>query len=161
MRGHEDHEVQLESVQNEADDQPADPPASDWAPALLGVRAILCTTVRPATVCRMANCSAELDEVFTALGDATRRSIVRRLGHGPTSVGVLASRSAMTLPSFMKHVRTLERCGLITTVKRGRVRTCMLRRDRLDAVGDWLAEQRTLWEGRTDRLEALVTEEDR
>jgi DNA-binding transcriptional ArsR family regulator len=53
----------------------------------------------------------------------------------------------MTLPSFMKHVRTLETNGLISTVKSGRVRTCTLSRDRLALVDDWLAEQRRIWEG--------------
>jgi hypothetical protein len=58
----------------------------------------------------------------------------------------------------MKHVRTLETNGLIRTVKSGRVRTCVLRRDRLALVDDWLAEQRRIWEERTDRLERLVTD---
>ena len=106
----------------------------------------------------MAQYSAELDGVFVALADPTRRSVVRRLGRGPTSVGELARDFPMTLPSFMKHVRTLERTGLIRTVKSGRVRTCVLRRDRLALVDDWLAEQKRIWEERTDRLERLVTD---
>jgi DNA-binding transcriptional ArsR family regulator len=57
----------------------------------------------------------------------------------------------------MKHVRTLEASGLIRTVKSGRVRTCTLNREQLAVVDDWLAEQRTLWEARTDRLDAFVT----
>ncbi|HIZ35971.1 MAG TPA: helix-turn-helix domain-containing protein, partial [Candidatus Ruania gallistercoris] len=56
----------------------------------------------------MAKHSAELDRVFIALADPTRRAVVRRLGRGPCSVSELASSFAMTLPSFMKHVRTLE-----------------------------------------------------
>ena len=62
----------------------------------------------------------------------------------------------MTLPSFMKHVHTLERCGLIQTAKSGRVRTCTLDRTRLAVIDGWLAEQRSLWEHRTDRLERFV-----
>jgi DNA-binding transcriptional ArsR family regulator len=108
----------------------------------------------------MAQYSAELDGVFVALADPTRRGVVRRLGRGPTSVGDLAREFPMTLPSFMKHVRTLETSGLIHTVKAGRVRTCVLNRDRLALVDDWLAEQRRIWEGRTDRLASLLTEED-
>lgn len=73
-------------------------------------------------------------------------------------MGDLARDFPMTLPSFMKHVRTLEASGLISTVKVGRVRTCMLSRDRLALVDDWLAEQRRIWEERTDRLEQLVTD---
>jgi DNA-binding transcriptional ArsR family regulator len=106
----------------------------------------------------MAQYSAEIDGVFVALADPTRRGVIRRLGRGPTSVGDLASEFPMTLPSFMKHVRTLETNGVIRTVKRGRVRTCVLNRDRLALVGDWLAEQRRIWEERTDRLERLVTD---
>ncbi|MFV2173820.1 ArsR/SmtB family transcription factor [Actinomadura sp. LOL_016] len=111
----------------------------------------------------MAQYSPELDGVFAALADPTRRAVVRRLGHGPTSVGDLAGKFPMTLPSFMKHVRTLESNGLIRTIKSGRVRTCVLNRERLALVDDWLAEQRALWEERTDRLERFVTdpEEDR
>ena len=108
----------------------------------------------------MANYPAALDDVFIALADPTRRAVVRRLGQGPASVGELARPFAITLPSFMKHVRTLEASGLIRTTKSGRVRTCTLDRTRLTVVDDWLAEQRELWESRTDRLEALVTKEN-
>jgi DNA-binding transcriptional ArsR family regulator len=106
----------------------------------------------------MAQYSAEIDGVFVALADPTRRGVIRRLGRGPTSVGDLAREFPMTLPSFMKHVRTLESNGLIRTVKVGRVRTCVLNRDRLGLLDDWLAEQRRIWEDRTDRLERLVTD---
>ncbi|MEO3854663.1 metalloregulator ArsR/SmtB family transcription factor [Acrocarpospora sp. B8E8] len=106
----------------------------------------------------MAQYSAEIDGVFVALADPTRRGVIRRLGRGPTSVGDLAREFPMTLPSFMKHVRTLEANGLIRTVKVGRVRTCVLNRDRLALVDDWLGEQRRIWEERTDRLERLVTD---
>lgn len=104
----------------------------------------------------MAHYSTQLDDVFAALADPTRRAVVQRLGRGPASVGELAQPFAMTLPSFMKHVRILEASGLIRTSKAGRVRTCTLQREQLAVVNDWLAEQRELWEARTDRLEALV-----
>lgn len=106
----------------------------------------------------MAQYPARLDGVFVALADPTRRGVIRRLGRGPASVGDLAGEFPMTLPSFLKHVRTLESTGLIRTRKSGRVRVCTLNRERLGLVEDWLAEQRGIWEGRTDRLEALVTE---
>ncbi|MEV6287477.1 metalloregulator ArsR/SmtB family transcription factor [Kribbella sp. NPDC051770] len=106
----------------------------------------------------MAQYSADVDGVFVALADPTRRGVVRRLGRGPASVGELADEFPMTLPSFMKHVRTLESNGLIRTVKTGRVRTCVLNRERLAVLDDWLAEQRAVWEERTDRLESLVDE---
>lgn len=105
----------------------------------------------------MANHLALLDDVFAALADPTRRAVVGVLGRGPASVGELARSASMTLPSFMKHVRTLERCGLIRTAKSGRVRTCTLNRKRLGVIDGWLAEQRAVWEGRSDRLEQFVT----
>ena len=108
----------------------------------------------------MAKYLATVDGVFAALADPTRRAVIRRLGAGPASVGDLARDAPMALPSFMKHLRTLEAEGLIRTRKRGRVRTCTLVRERLALVDDWLAEQRAIWEGRTDRLERFVTEED-
>jgi DNA-binding transcriptional ArsR family regulator len=108
----------------------------------------------------MANHLSEVDGVFVALADPTRRAVIRRLGGGPTSVGELARDAPMALPSFMKHVRTLEAHGLIRTRKSGRVRTCVLARERLAIVDDWLAEQRKIWEGRSDRLEHFVTEEE-
>ncbi len=83
--------------------------------------------------------------------------MVGALGRGPASIGELAQTASMTLPSFMKHVRTLERCGLIHTAKSGRVRTCTLDRKRLAVVDGWLAEQRAIWTGRADRLEQFVT----
>jgi DNA-binding transcriptional ArsR family regulator len=102
--------------------------------------------------------SAALDGVFVALADPTRRAVVGQLGVGPASVGGLARAFPMALPSFMKHVRTLEATGLIRTTKSGRVRTCVLERQRLDVVDGWLAQQRRIWEGRTDRLEQFVTD---
>lgn len=105
----------------------------------------------------MANYVDVLDDVFTVLSDPTRRAVVRRLGAGDASVGELAADSSMALPSFLKHIRALERSGLVHTSKSGRVRTCSLRRERLSVLDDWLGEQRRVWEQRTDRLEALVT----
>jgi DNA-binding transcriptional ArsR family regulator len=106
----------------------------------------------------MAQYSAQLDGVFVALADPTRRGVIRRLGRGPASVGDLAGEFPMTLPSFLKHVRMLESSGLIRTAKTGRVRTCVLNRERLALVDDWLAEQRGIWEDRTDRLDHFVTD---
>lgn len=97
------------------------------------------------------------DDVFAALADPTRRAVIRRLGEGPASVGELAAPFAMTLPSFMKHVRALESSGLIRTRKAGRVRTCTLDRTRLDVVQSWLDDQRDVWTARTDRLDSFAT----
>ena len=106
----------------------------------------------------MAQYPSSLDQVFGALADSTRRGVVDALGRGPASVGELAQTATMTLPSFMKHLHTLERSGLIHTAKSGRVRTCTLDRTSLGVVEGWLADQRAIWEGRTDRLEQFVTD---
>ncbi|MFD6443720.1 ArsR/SmtB family transcription factor [Promicromonospora sp. NPDC060204] len=98
-----------------------------------------------------------LDGTFQALADPTRRAVLGRLGAGPASVGELAAPFDMALPSFMKHIRYLESTGWIRSQKVGRVRTCTLEREAFDAVESWLGEQRSIWEGRTDRLEQFVT----
>ncbi|WP_106396556.1 ArsR/SmtB family transcription factor [Actinocorallia populi] len=105
----------------------------------------------------MAQYLLELDTVFQALADPTRRAVLGRLGSGPASVGELAAPFDMALPSFMKHIRHLEDAGLITTRKTGRVRTCTLEKESFGVVEAWLVEQRNIWEGRTDRLEQFVT----
>ncbi|WP_344058647.1 metalloregulator ArsR/SmtB family transcription factor [Microbacterium pumilum] len=106
----------------------------------------------------MAQYSSTLDTVFEALTDPTRRAVIRRLGGGPASVGELASEFTMALPSFLRHIRALEGSGLIRTRKTGRVRLCTLEHDRLAVVDGWLAEQRAIWESRTDRLEQHLRE---
>ena len=105
----------------------------------------------------MAQYSARLDDVFQALVDPTRRAVLGRLGTGPASVGELAAPFSMALPSFMKHIHYLEDTGWIRTRKTGRVRTCTLERKSFDLIETWLSEQRSIWEGRTDRLEHFVT----
>jgi DNA-binding transcriptional ArsR family regulator len=105
----------------------------------------------------MENYRDELSDLFQALGDPTRRAVLSRLGKGSASVTDLAKPFDMALPSFMKHIRSLEGSGLIRTRKQGRVRTCEIDRKRFAAVEAWLAEQRALWEGRADRLEQFVT----
>ncbi|WP_348536811.1 ArsR/SmtB family transcription factor [Nocardia carnea] len=105
----------------------------------------------------MAKYYGVLDDVFAALADPSRRAVVQRLGSGPASVGELAESAPITLPSFLKHIRVLEASGLIRTTKTGRVRHCELDRERFALVDDWLAEQRRIWEGRTDRLENFLT----
>jgi DNA-binding transcriptional ArsR family regulator len=93
-------------------------------------------------VSHMNNYSTALDRVFFALGSATRRAIVARLGQGAVAVSELAAPFSMALPSIMKHLQVLERAGLISSSKSGRTRTCALKRDRLDDAERWFAEQR-------------------
>jgi DNA-binding transcriptional ArsR family regulator len=105
----------------------------------------------------MAKSPPELDAVFQALADPTRRAVLGRLGTGPASVGELAAPFSMALPSFMKHIRYLENTGWIRTRKTGRVRTCTLEKKSFDVIETWLSDQQSIWEGRTDRLERFVT----
>lgn len=104
----------------------------------------------------MAYQQTSLDTVFHALADPTRRAVIGRLLGGAAPVKRLAEPFAMGLPAFMKHLSVLETSGLIRSEKAGRVRTCHLNADRLAAAEDWLAEQRAVWQGRTDRLAAFV-----
>jgi DNA-binding transcriptional ArsR family regulator len=101
--------------------------------------------------------SGQLDGIFQALADPTRRAVLGRLGKGPASISELAKPFDMALPSFMKHIRFLEDNGLIRTRKEGRVRTCAIENKPFAVAEAWLSRQRALWEGRTDRLEAFVT----
>jgi DNA-binding transcriptional ArsR family regulator len=104
----------------------------------------------------MANQSMQLDHVFGALSDATRRAIVMRLCDGEASVGELAKPFDMALPSLLKHIRILESSGLVASEKTGRVRTCALQTEALASIEVWLAAQREIWEQRLDRLEMYV-----
>ena len=105
----------------------------------------------------MEQYSEQLNGIFQALADPTRRAVLRRLGRGPASISELAEPFDMALPSFMKHIHLLEESGWIQTHKEGRVRTCTLEKKPFAAVDAWLSEQRAVWEGRTDRLEKFVT----
>ena len=94
----------------------------------------------------------DLDRVFQALADATRRDMVQRLVEAPASVSVLARPYAMSLPAVMQHLQVLEECGLVRSEKVGRVRTCRIEPTVLRAAEEWLAAQRTAWEKCLDRL---------
>lgn len=106
----------------------------------------------------MPNQQPALDGVFHALADPTRRIIVERLIQGPASVSELAKPLTMALPSVMQHLRVLEDSGLVRSEKVGRVRTCRIEPDSLTTAGDWISEQRAIWESRLDRLEAYLEE---
>lgn len=101
----------------------------------------------------------ELDRVFHALGDAGRRSMVERLSHGEATVSELAEPLAMSLTAVVQHVKVLEACGLVTSTKRGRVRTCRLHVTTLRDAEVWILDRRRQWERRLDRLGDLLTEE--
>ncbi len=98
-----------------------------------------------------------LDEVFQALADPTRRQVIERLVSGPASTSELAQPFAMALPSFTQHLGVLERAGLVTSTKKGRVRTYRLAPTGLEMADGWLAAQRRLWETRLDQLDDFLT----
>jgi DNA-binding transcriptional ArsR family regulator len=102
-----------------------------------------------------------LDRTFAAVADPTRRQILDRLAQGPRSISALARPTGMSLTGLKKHVRVLEDAGLVTTIKKGRVRECRLGPDRLDAAADWIELYRRRWEGRLNGLEATVDRRQR
>lgn len=102
----------------------------------------------------MATATVDVDEVFRALADPTRRAVVERLGLGPASTSELARDFDMALPSFTQHLGVLERSGLVTSTKHGRVRTFRLTPAPLEQARSWLDEQHDHWARRLDRLDA-------
>jgi DNA-binding transcriptional ArsR family regulator len=94
-----------------------------------------------------------LDDVFKALADPTRRAVVERLGVGPASTTELARPFHMALPSFTQHLDVLERTGLVTSNKQGRVRMYRLTPAPLERAGTWLEAQRDHWNRRLDQLD--------
>lgn len=104
----------------------------------------------------MLNQSVDLDRLFQALADPTRRAIVERLGRGPAPVGELARPLPMSLPAVMQHLAVLEAAGLVRSTKSGRVRVCAVEPRAIGAVEEWLDARRRDWEGRLDRLAAYL-----
>ncbi|HEY8023406.1 MAG TPA: metalloregulator ArsR/SmtB family transcription factor [Burkholderiaceae bacterium] len=105
----------------------------------------------------MENYSTSLDNVFHALADPTRRSVIARLGSGSASIKELAEPFGLGLPSFLKHIKVLESSGLIASEKVGRVRTCKLRRENVLAAEKWFGAQRAAWVSRYENLDNLLT----
>jgi DNA-binding transcriptional ArsR family regulator len=101
----------------------------------------------------MLNQSRRLDLAYPALADPSRRPMLDRLRRAPASVRELARPLQMSLPAVRQHLQLLEASGLVTSEKKGRVRTCRIEPAPLAAAQGWIAEQRALWEARTDRLE--------
>lgn len=97
-----------------------------------------------------------MDNIFRALADPTRRRVVEALSQRPASVSELAAPFRMALPSFLEHMKVLEGCGLVSSIKSGRVRTYRLAPDRLREAEDWLGKQRRIWEQRLDQLDAYL-----
>ncbi len=101
----------------------------------------------------MPNQLVQLNRVFQALADPTRRAVLERLSAGPTSMSELARPFPMALPSFSQHLDMLERCKLVRSRKKGRVRTYQLVPKRLQNAEGWLSRQRAAWDQRLDQLD--------
>jgi len=101
----------------------------------------------------MTAAPGRLDDMFIALADPTRRAIVTRLARGDATVNELAAPFDMTLPGISKHLKVLERCGLITRTRSAQFRPCHLERTALDAVAGWIAENQRIWSERFDKLD--------
>ena len=100
----------------------------------------------------------DVDRVFQALGDPTRRTILDRLSRGAVSVSSLAEPLEMSLAAVVQHVQVLEESGLVRTEKVGRVRTCRIEPGGLSAAERWLSDRRLEWERRLDRLGEFLKE---
>ena len=95
-----------------------------------------------------------LDAAFAALADPTRRAIVSRLAHGDATVSELASPFAMSLPGISKHLKVLEKSGLISRGRDAQFRPCHLEVGALDQTLDWISTHRQIWNQRFDKLDA-------
>jgi DNA-binding transcriptional ArsR family regulator len=100
------------------------------------------------------------ERVFHALGDPTRRALVERLSEAPASVSQLAEPLDISLAAVLQHVAVLEQSGLIRTEKVGRVRTCTIVPGGLSVIEQWIADRRSLWERRFDRLGRILAERE-
>lgn len=109
---------------------------------------------------RMPSKKVNIDRVFHALGDPTRRAILEKLSQGPISVSKLAAPLDITLAAVVQHLQVLEESGLVRTEKLGRVRTCRLEPGGLSVAEQWIGDRRSTWERRLDRLGDLLAESD-
>ncbi|GLQ10370.1 transcriptional regulator [Devosia yakushimensis] len=108
----------------------------------------------------MLNQQPNLDLMFQALADPTRRAMVDRLSRGPASVSELAKPFDMSLPAVVQHLQALEASGLVSSQKIGRVRTCQIEPEALSLAEKWINDRRTSWVRRLDRLGDLLAAEE-
>lgn len=99
-----------------------------------------------------------LDETFAALANQTRRAILARLAEGAASVNELAEPFDLTLPAVSKHIKVLERAGLIERSRRAQYRPCALEAAPLAEVASWAERYRPIWEARLDRMDRYLRE---
>mgnify|MGYP001291977984 CR=1 FL=1 len=100
----------------------------------------------------------QLDRTFAALSDPTRRAILERLARGEATVTELAEPFAMSLPAVSKHLKVLERAGLIARGREAQWRPCRLDAGPLASAADWLEQYRQFWEGSFERLDEYLQE---
>ncbi len=108
----------------------------------------------------MLNYQERLSGVFQALADPTRRAIVEQLSAGPKPVSTLAEPLNLTLAAVLQHVQTLQACGVISTEKQGRVRSCQIEPMAFTILDSWLQDRRNNWQQQFDRLAALLDAQD-
>ncbi len=106
----------------------------------------------------MVAATDSLSAVFAALADPTRRAILARVAEGEASVTELAKPFKMSLPAVSKHLKVLERAGLIARGREAQWRPCRLEAKPLQEVADWVGQYRQFWEERLDRLEDYLRE---
>ena len=100
----------------------------------------------------------ELSITFAALADPTRRAILERLGEGEATVMELAQPFALSLPGVSKHLKVLQKAGLVTQGRKAQWRPCKLETDRLKDVAKWVGRYRDQWEGRFDLIDEYLRE---
>jgi DNA-binding transcriptional ArsR family regulator len=99
-----------------------------------------------------------LNETFSALANTTRRAILARLADGAATVNELAEPFELTLPAISKHLKVLERAGLVTRSQRAQYRPCALDAAPLEEVSTWAEQYRPIWEARLDRMDDYLRE---
>src|SRR5215468_3429120 len=104
----------------------------------------------------MTQIDESLDMTFGALADSTRRAILAKLALGEASVTELAEPFAMSLPAISRHLKVLERAGLISRGREAQWRPCRIEARGLRQVADWMEEYRGIWEARLDRMQSYV-----
>jgi len=109
----------------------------------------------------MVEHSEQLDAVFHALSDPTRRAMLGRLAEKERSIGELATPFSMSLAGASKHIRVLERAGLVTRMIRGRTHLCRLQAARLAEADAWIRRYERFWNESLDALESILREEDK
>ena len=104
------------------------------------------------------NETEQLNETFSALAHPVRRAIIAQLAEGEATVNELAEPFAMSLPAVSKHIKVLERAGLITQGQNAQFRPCRLNAEPLQRIASWTEQYRKIWEARFDQMDSLLKE---